>query len=257
MTRVQDMGFMDLPNKFTSDRAVFGCWLKVPSSVTAEIAALSGFDYVCIDMQHGFSDRNDLIPMLQAIQPHTSRAIVRVPSNDASIIGWALDAGATGVIVPLVNSAEEAEQAIKACFYPPKGNRSMGPTRAVRVFGEEYVQGVEGSIQCLPMIETLDALDNLDAILSVDGVDAIYVGPSDLSVNLGLPKGNNDGNPKFDEALERIINSCEEHNVVPGIHANSSLVETRQEQGFRVLTVVEDDGAMSAGFREVFNQIRS
>ncbi|MDP6285811.1 MAG: aldolase/citrate lyase family protein [Acidimicrobiales bacterium] len=251
------MGFMKLPEKFNSDNTAFGCWLKVPSSVSAEIAALSGFDYVCIDMQHGFSDRNDLIPMLQAIQPHSPRAIVRVPSNEPSVIGWALDAGATGVIVPLVNSAEEAEKAVRACFYPSKGNRSMGPTRAERVFGEKYAQEVKDSIQCLPMIETLDALNNLESILSVDGVDSIYVGPSDLSVNLGLPKGNNDGNPKFDEALERIINSCEEYNVVPGIHANSSLVETRQEQGFRVLTVVEDDGAMSAGFREVFNQIRS
>ena len=167
------MSFMKLPNKFTSDSTAFGCWLKVPSSITAEIAALSGFDYVCIDMQHGFSDRNDLIPMLQAIQPHTHQALVRVPSNESSVISWALDAGATGVIVPLVNSAEEAEKAVKACLYPPKGNRSMGPTRAVRVFGEEYVQGATNSIQCLPMIETLDALDNLDSILSVEGVDAM------------------------------------------------------------------------------------
>ena len=251
------MGFMDLPDKFTTNTTAFGCWLKVPSSVTAEIAALSGFDYVCIDMQHGFSDRNDLIPMLQAIQPHTPRAIVRVPSNEASVIGWALDAGATGVIVPLVNSAEEAEQAVNSCFYPPKGNRSMGPTRSLRVFGEGYVEEVKNSIQCLPMIETLDALENLDSILSVDGVDAIYVGPSDLSVNLGLPKGNNDGNPKFDEALEKIVASCNQHNVVPGIHANSSLALTRQKQGFRVLTVVEDDGAMSTGFQEVFKETQS
>jgi 4-hydroxy-2-oxoheptanedioate aldolase len=107
------------------------------------------------------------------------------------------------------------------------------------------------------MIETLDALDNLDAILSVDGVDAIYVGPSDLSVNLGLPKGNNDGNPKFDEALEKIVSSCEKHNVTPGIHANSSLAFTRQQQGFRVLTVVEDDGAMNTGFQEVFKEVQS
>ena len=251
------MGFMKLPEKFASDSTSFGCWLKVPSSVTAEIAALSGFDYVCIDMQHGFSDRNDLIPMLQAIQPHSPRAIVRVPSNEPSVIGWALDAGATGVIVPLVNSAEEAEKAVKACLYPSKGNRSMGPTRAERVFGEEYVQGVENSIQCLPMIETLDALNNLESILSVDGVDSIYVGPSDLSVNLGLPKGNNDGNPKFDEALEMIVSSCEKYNVVPGIHANSSLADIRQQQGFRILTVVEDDGAMSTGFGEVFNQMKA
>ena len=251
------MGFMKLPEKFASDSTSFGCWLKVPSSVTAEIAALSGFDYVCIDMQHGFSDRNDLIPMLQAIQPHSPRAIVRVPSNEPSVIGWALDAGATGVIVPLVNSAEEAEKAVRACLYPSRGNRSMGPTRAERVFGEEYVQGVGDSIQCLPMIETLDALNNLQSILSVDGVDSIYVGPSDLSVNLGLPKGNNDGNPKFDEALEKILSSCEKHGVVPGIHANSSLADIRQQQGFRILTVVEDDGAMSTGFREVFNQVKS
>jgi len=251
------MGFMKLPEKFASDSTSFGCWLKVPSSVTAEIAALSGFDYVCIDMQHGFSDRNDLIPMLQAVQPHSPRAIVRVPSNEPSVIGWALDAGATGVIVPLVNSAEEAEKAVRACLYPSRGNRSMGPTRAERVFGEEYVQGVGDSIQCLPMIETLDALNNLESILSVDGVDSIYVGPSDLSVNLGLPKGNNDGNPKFDEALEKILSSCEKHGVVPGIHANSSLADIRQQQGFRILTVVEDDGAMSTGFREVFNQVKS
>ena len=251
------MGFMKLPEKFTSDDTAFGCWIKVPSSVTAEVAALSGFDYVCIDMQHGFSDRNDLIPMLQAVQPHSPRAIVRVPSNEPSVIGWALDAGATGVIVPLVNSAEEAEKAVRACLYPSRGNRSMGPTRAERVFGEEYVQGVGDSIQCLPMIETLDALNNLESILSVDGVDSIYVGPSDLSVNLGLPKGNNDGNPKFDEALEKILSSCEKHGVVPGIHANSSLADIRQQQGFRILTVVEDDGAMSTGFREVFNQVKS
>ena len=251
------MGFMKLPEKFASDSTSFGCWLKVPSSATAEIAALSGFDYVCIDMQHGFSDRNDLIPMLQAVQPHSPRAIVRVPSNEPSVIGWALDAGATGVIVPLVNSAEEAEKAVRACLYPSRGNRSMGPTRAERVFGEEYVQGVGDSIQCLPMIETLDALNNLESILSVDGVDSIYVGPSDLSVNLGLPKGNNDGNPKFDEALEKILSSCEKHGVVPGIHANSSLADIRQQQGFRILTVVEDDGAMSTGFREVFNQVKS
>ena len=128
---------MNLPNKFTSGSTAFGCWLKVPSSITAEIAALSGFDYVCIDMQHGFSDRNDLIPMLQAIQPHTHQALVRVPSNEPSVISWALDAGATGVIVPLVNSAEEAEKAVKACLYPAKGNRSMGATRAVGVLGEE------------------------------------------------------------------------------------------------------------------------
>ena len=251
------MSFMDLPKKFATENTSYGCWLKVPSSITAELAAISGFDYVCVDMQHGFSDRNDLLPMLQAIQPHSPKALVRVPCNEPSIIGWVLDAGATGVIVPLINSAEEAEAAVRACLYPPKGNRSMGPTRALRVFGEKYVEEMENSVQCLPMIETLDALENLDSILSVEGVDAIYVGPSDLSVNLGLPKGNNDGDPKFDEALERIVSSCEKHNVTPGIHANSSLAATREQQGFRILTVVEDDGAMGTEFQRVFRKFKS
>ena len=247
---------INLPKRFDAENTNLGCWLKVPSSITAEIAARSGFDYICADMQHGFIDRSDLLPMLQAIQPHTKQVLVRVPSNEASTIGWALDAGATGVIVPLVNSASQAAEAIRSCQYPPKGIRSMGPTRATRVFGESYVDGVKESIQCLPMIETSEALENLDDILSVDGVNAIYVGPSDLSVNLGLPKGNNDGEREFDKALETIIKSCEIHNVVPGIHTNSSLAELREKQGFKILTVAEDDVAMQTEIRRVLAQLK-
>jgi len=249
------MDMMEVPGPFGSDTPSLGCWLKVPSSTTAEIAARAGFDYVCVDMQHGMVDRSDLLAMLQAIQPHSRRTLVRVPANEFSVIGWALDMGATGVIVPLVNSAADAEAAIRAARYPPDGDRSMGPTRAIRIFGEACVEQAGGAIQCIPMIETRRALENLDEILAVPGVDLVYVGPSDLSVNLGLGRGNNDGDPAFDEALAAILDACRRHSVVPGIHSNASLAKRRLEAGFRVLTVAEDDTAMLSGLTAVLDDL--
>jgi len=217
-----------------------GCWLKLPSVVTAEAASLLGFDYLCIDMQHGLIDRNDLLPLLQATHPHTQRTLVRVSANDPSTIGWCLDAGATGVIVPLVNSAAEAEGAVSACRYPPLGRRSTGPTRASLVYGSDYVAEAESFVQCIPMIETTAALDSLDGILSVAGVDIIYVGSSDLSMNLGLGPGDHDGDRAFDDALAMIVDACERHGVMPGIHANAALAPRRLEQGFKMVSVAED-----------------
>lgn len=233
---------------FASDTTSLGCWLKVPSPTTAELAAQAGFDYLCVDMQHGMVGRSDLLTMLQAIQPHNCRTLVRVPSNEFSIIGWALDMGATGVIVPLINSAADAEAALQATQYPPVGNRSMGPTRAIRVFGDACIELAGTVIPCIPMIESLKALQNLDEILAVPGVNVIYVGPSDLSVHLGLERGNNDGEPTFDNALATIIDACQRHNVIPGIHSNHHLAKRRIDAGFRLLTVAEDDTAMQSGF---------
>ena len=150
-------------------------------------------------MQHGLVSHSDLTPMLQAVHPHSPRALVRVPGNDPSTIGWCLDAGATGVIVPLINSADEAEAAVRACMYPPRGDRSTGPARAAIIYGDDYVRMSDGSTQCIPMIETTGALGSLDKILSLAGVNAVYVGPSDLSVNLGLGPGE----PRWRGSLRR------------------------------------------------------
>tara|TARA_B100000686_G_C16354428_1_gene744494 strand:+ start:339 stop:740 length:402 start_codon:yes stop_codon:yes gene_type:complete len=133
----------------------------------------------------------------------------------------------------------------------------MGPTRALAVFGDQYVQEARTCIQCIPMIETTTALNDLENILATPGVDVIYVGPSDLSVSLGLPRGNNDGEPLFDKALETIVNACSHHKVVPGIQTNADLATRRIKQGFRVLTVSEDDIAMSRGLNEDLKKLRS
>ncbi len=250
------MALHQLPSPFDPESTELGCWLKLSSTVSAEAAALLGFDYLCIDMQHGLVSRSGLTTMLQAIHPHSPRALVRVPANDPSAIGWCLDAGATGVIVPMINSAEEAEAAVRSCMYPPVGNRSTGPARAAVIYGADYVHGANASTQCIPMIETSGALRALDDILSIPGVNAIYVGPSDLSMDLGLGPGNHDGEAAFDDALSAIVEASDRHGVVPGIHANPTLAARRIEQGFRIVTITEDLGAMQASMSETLGTIR-
>ena len=245
-----------IPATLESGSRYLGCWLKLPSTVTAEAASLLGFDYLCIDMQHGLISPHDLVPILQATQPAMQRMIVRVPGNDPAIIGWCLDAGATAVVVPLVNSADEADAAVRACRYPPAGHRSTGPTRAAMVHGQDYVATAASFVQCIPMVETPSALESIDEILAVPGVNVIYVGPSDLSMGLGLGPGNHDGEPKFDEALVRIVDACKRFGMVPGIHADAALAPRRLDQGFEMVTVADDLGAMSGALAEALNGTR-
>ena len=225
----------------------FGAWTVIPSSLSAELFARTGFDYVCVDMQHGLADFSDLVGLIQAIDLGDSRPVVRVPWNEPGIIGRVLDAGALGIIVPMVNSRAEAVAAVGACRYSPDGFRSAGPTRVGLRDGADYVATANARVSCVPMIETRAAIAELDEILSVDGVDTIYVGPSDLSVTLGLGPGNHDGEPAFDEALAAVVAACARHDVVAGIHANADLAERRVAQGFTMVTVAVDLPLLRAG----------
>ncbi|NND74632.1 MAG: aldolase [Ilumatobacter sp.] len=229
--------------------SALGVWLSVPSPVTAEAAARTGFDYVCIDTQHGAIDDSDTVPMIQAILLGGSRPIVRVPWNEPGVIGKALDAGAHGVIVPMVNSVAEAEAAVRACRYAPAGARSYGPAVAAQRVDGAYVDWAPDNVTVIPMIETTQAVAQLDDILAVDGIDAIYVGPADLSLTLGLPPGNNDDAPAFVEALTTIVAGCTRAGVVPGIHSSAALTPSRAEMGFRMITVSTDLIAMTAALR--------
>src|SRR5271170_3835436 len=149
--------------------------------------AHSGFDWVCVDMQHGMIDFSQMVPMLQGISSTGTAPLVRVPRNEPGIIGKSLDAGAWGVIVPMVNSRQEAEEAVAACRYAPVGIRSYGPLRANLYAGFEYFSRANDEVLCIVMVETTVAVERVDEIASVPGVDAIYIGPADLSVTLGLP----------------------------------------------------------------------
>ena len=155
-----------------------GLWATIPSPVTAELAARSGADYVVVDQQHGAVGPGDLLVLLQAIQGAGTPALVRVGSHDPWVIGHALDLGAEGVIVPLVDGPEEAEAIVAACRYAPAGRRSWG-----RVRGEAAEDPL-----VLAMIETRAGLEAVDAIVGTEGLDGVYIGPSDLSLGLGGPR---------------------------------------------------------------------
>ena len=228
-------------------KLTYGGWLSIPSSFSAEAMAHQGFDYLCIDMQHGTIGYQVAVTMLQAISTTETTPFVRVPWNEPGIIGKMLDAGAYGVIIPMVNSRAEAEAAVGACRYAPQGFRSYGPGRATYYAGSDYGQHANEQIACVPMIETKGAVERLDEILSVPGIDAVYVGPSDLSVTLGLPPAMDHDDASFVEAKSRIVEACRKHGATPGIHGNAALAAKNAEAGFQMLTISSDTNVLVSG----------
>ena len=198
---------------------------------------MAGFDYVVVDMQHGLADIGDATAMLQAMARTPTVPVVRVPWNEPGIIGRVLDAGALGVIIPLVNSPEEARRAVEACRYPPGGSRSIGPLVSRIRYGADFPATANDIVACIPMIETRQAVDDIDAILAVAGIDAVYVGPADLSLSYGLAAAVDQEGDPFDDALARVVAACRRHGVTPGIHANATLAAKRHAAGFRMITV--------------------
>jgi 4-hydroxy-2-oxoheptanedioate aldolase len=222
-----------------------GAWLSIPSSFSAEAVAHQGFDYVCIDMQHGLIDYSDVPDMLLAIHSANTTPIVRVPSNDFAMINKVLDAGALGIIVPMIETVADVEAAVRACRYPPEGARSFGPTRAPFVAGPDYFRNANAKVACIPMIETLGALDHLDEILALPGVDAVYVGPNDLSLALGQQPGADNPRP-YQDAYRKVAAACVEHGVIAGIHAKAKLASKHVATGYQMITVSSDLSAMTA-----------
>ena len=242
---------MSLRQHWAAGDETLGLWIQLPSPITAEIAARQPVSYVCVDTQHGVNDPMTCVAAFTAIELAGNVPIARVPWNEPGVIGKTLDAGAHGVIVPMVNTRAEAEAVVQAARYAPVGARSWGPMMA-GLRRDDYQRWAGEHVAVIPMIETVEAMANLDEILECPGIDAVYVGPADLSVSLGLPPGNNDGEPAFDDALATIADACARHDVVAGIHATGSLAGRRRQQGFRMITVASDALAVRSGFeREV------
>lgn len=221
-----------------SGGTAIGGWISNSSTINAEVMGTAGFDYVVIDTQHGAIDYSAMLPMLQVLSIGASTPMVRVPSCDSGHIGKALDAGARAVIIPMVNDRASCEEALSFTRYAPAGERSYGPTRAVLVEGDDYFDFAGDQISVIPMIETREAMNNIDDILSVPGIEAIYVGPNDLSVSLGIKPNTTD--PRLDEAMREIVAGCRRNGVVPGVHASAALCDKRIDQGFGMVTVSAD-----------------
>ena len=244
-----------LRDAISNSTPALGCWLSIPSSTTAEVAGRVGFDYCCIDMQHGLIDYADVVPMLQGLSLSDVTATVRVPWNEPGIIGKVLDAGAMAVVVPMVNTVEECEAAVQRSMYPPRGARSSGPIRVAPLEGPEYAEVANDHVLMIPMIETVEAVENIDGILAVEGVQAIYVGPMDLGVSMGLGRGTTD--PSFFEALDHIAERCSAHGVVAGIHASPDTTADRIDRGFNMVTVQSDLLSMRAGLVDALSTGRN
>ena len=227
--------------------AVRGAWCTSPSAVVAETVASAGFDYVCVDLQHGAVDYSDAVHMLQAISGQGAVPVARVPANDAATIGKVLDAGALGVVVPLVSTGEEAARAVAACRYPPSGVRSFGPVRAATVVGSRDPADLAQVVVAV-MVETKEGLERVEEIAATPGLDAIYVGPADLALALGLAPAYEHDAPAHVEAVDAIRQACDRHGIIAGVHCvGGEMGARRQAQGFRMTTLVNDLALVRAG----------
>jgi 4-hydroxy-2-oxoheptanedioate aldolase len=228
---------------------VLGAWMFLREPMTAEAAARAGYDYVVVDMQHGIASESEMLAMIQATEAAGAIPVVRVAHNDATSIGRALDSGALAVIVPMVNDAESARRAVAACRYAPVGSRSYGPVAAITRYSNDYAQVANQTVACIVMIETKEAVERIDSILAVPGIDGVHVGPVDLSLTLGLPPGTDHEDESFATAIRTIVDACERHGIVPGIHADAALAEKWRAAGFRLITVGYDQFAVLVGLR--------
>jgi 4-hydroxy-2-oxoheptanedioate aldolase len=231
-------------------------WLAIPNGFCAETMAHQGWDSLTIDLQHGVVDYAAMVTMLQAISTTPTVPLVRVPWLEPGILMKTLDAGAYGVICPMVNTREQAQKLVAWTHYAPQGTRSFGPVRALLYGGADYPQHANETIVTFAMIETAQALDNLDAILSVQGLDAIYIGPSDLSLALGC-KPAFDDEPKVAQAIDHVLARAQAHGIVAGIHNGTpEAALARIDKGFQFVTISSDARLIAAGAQQVLAKMK-
>jgi 4-hydroxy-2-oxoheptanedioate aldolase len=243
---------------WSEDKPAINGWLAIPNSFSAEVMAHQGFDSLTIDLQHGVIDYAAMVQMLQAISTTPTVPVVRVPWLEPGILMKALDAGAYGVICPMINTREDAQKLVAYTHYAPRGTRSFGPVRALLYGGADYPQHADNTIVTFAMIETAQALDNLDSILSVEGLDAIYIGPSDLSLALGCRPVFDDVDPPVAQAIDHILERAKAHGITAGVHNGDPAVAlARVAKGFRFVTVGSDARLMAASAQQAVSRMRT
>ena len=224
-----------------------GAWINLPELHSAELMARMDFDWLCFDLQHGLMSYSHLLALIPAISGTDTTPIVRVASNQAGEIGRALDAGAHGVIVPMVNTAGEAERAVEACRYPPEGSRSCGPMRGAMLEGFDYLKTANAEIACIAMIETREGLENVEAIAATKGLDAIFVGPIDLCYGVGIAPGDF-GSADFIDAIDRIKAAVAKAGCALGLFGYTPEIAGQALQdGFQFVSVGTDIGFLRQG----------
>ncbi len=228
------------------EAAVSG-WLSIGNSYSAEIVGSTGVDCVTVDLQHGMIDIQTMIGMLQAISATAAAPFVRVPSSDPSLIMKALDAGAYGIICPMVNTADQARQLVAVSTYPPRGDRSFGPARGLLYGGADYFDQADGTLVRLAMIETAAGLDAVEAICAVEGLDGIFIGPNDLGLALGQGTSADPTAPVTVAAIARSLGAAKAHGKHIGIFCSSGSVAARcRAEGFDFVVPNSDANLLKA-----------
>jgi 4-hydroxy-2-oxoheptanedioate aldolase len=247
---------------FRSGKPAYGAWVSLTAVASARIMAKIGYDWLLVDMEHSAQNPTVMADMIAAIADGGNSApLVRIPYNGVEWYKWALDAGAWGVVVPMINTREDALKAVDSAKFPPQGNRSVGGLFAPYGFGSTdralYNRTANDEILVIVQIESVEGLKNADEILSVPGIDAVFVGPNDLHTQLGLPASNEGTEPEFVAALERIKDSARTHNVATGIMCSNGVAAAeRVRQGFQMVTVTSDINSMITAVKENLQKAR-
>ncbi|WP_152082312.1 HpcH/HpaI aldolase family protein [Enterobacter oligotrophicus] len=232
-------------------RPVINGWLAIPSSYSAEIMGHQGYDAVTVDLQHGMIDFASALAMLQALSATPAVPLVRVADDTPAQIMRLLDAGAYGVICPMISTAEQAQRFVSACRYPPHGNRSFGPARGLLYGGSDYPLHANHEILTLAMIETREGLANIDAILDTEGLDGVFIGPNDLSLTLTGTASAESTHPDMLAAIERVVSRCREKHKIAGIFCTSGTAAAhRIAGGFNFVTPANDVMQLGRASRE-------
>jgi 4-hydroxy-2-oxoheptanedioate aldolase len=243
---------------WASGGAVLNGWCAIPSGFSAELMAHLGWDSLVIDTQHGLVGYESMVAMLQGISTTAVVPLVRVSWNDPADIMKALDAGAYGIICPMVNSRADCERFVGACRYAPRGYRSSGPLRALLYAGADYPTKANDTIVTLAMIETREALGALDEIAATPELDALYIGPSDLSVSLGLPHGLDRSEEIVLAAIRSVLATCRRHRIKACMHTGSAAYAKRMlEMGFDFVTVLSDSRLITLAGAPVVAEVRA
>ncbi len=246
----------DFRARLRSGDFLLGTWLTILDPVVAELLAGSGFDFLIADGEHGSVATSDLVGMLVAARAAGVPVLYRVAANEPVRIMHALDAGASGVVVPQIRTVADVERAVAWCRYPPVGLRGIAPRRASGYgrWTADYLAAADGLVTCCIQIETHEAHEDLDAILSVPGVDAILVGPNDFSAALGHTGDLT--HPEVEDAIADVLERAEAHGIPAGIWTNAvSVTRARRLQGFRFTTVSADYGFMLASADETVRSV--
>ena len=237
-------------------KAAVGVWMVLGSPITAEIIANMGYDWIVVDTEHGSIDIGTTQSIIQAVSYTSTVPMVRVPWNHPSFIKRALDAGAYGLVIPMVNSREEAVQAVQAARYPPLGIRSYGGPRARLYGGVDYYEHANEEIAVIVQIEHIDAVNRVDDILSVEGVDAFFIGPTDLAISMGLKPGLDQTDPRHVEAVSKVLAAGKKHGVAGGIHVGSAeAANERIAQGFQFIGLSSDEGFIRSAASSALSKV--